>query len=183
MKTTILPCGSADLPVIFEIINESARAYQGVIPADRWHEPYMPMAELISEIGNGVRFFGYHAGDRLVGVMGIQEVRDVTLIRHAYVRTECRSQGIGGKLLNHLNQLTSRPVLIGTWKAATWAIHFYEKNGFVLLGDEEKNRLLKIYWTIPDRQIEESVVLADQRWCGFANQPPPPNPRARDGLS
>ena len=114
-------CGSADLPTIIEIINESALAYKEVIPADRWHEPYMPMAELISEIGKGIRFYGYGAGDRLVGVMGIQDVKDVTLIRHAYVRTECRGQGIGRKLLTYLNQLTDRPVLIGTWKAATWA--------------------------------------------------------------
>ena len=170
MKEIISPCGSADLPMIFEIINESAQAYKGVIPADRWHEPYMPMAELVSEISKGVRFYGYCAGDRLVGVMGVQDVKDVTLIRHAYVRTECRSQGIGGKLLTHLNQVTARPVLIGTWKAATWAIRFYEKNGFVLLGEDEKNRLLKIYWTVPERQIEESIVLAYQRWRDYASQ-------------
>jgi GNAT superfamily N-acetyltransferase len=164
MNEMISPCGSVDMPVIFEIINESAHAYKGVIPADLWHQPYMPMAELVSEISKGVRFYGYYACDRLVGVMGIQEVKDVTLIRHAYVRTGCRGKGIGGKLLTHLNQLTGRPVLIGTWKAATWAIRFYEKNGFALLSEEDKNRLLKIYWTVPDRQIEESIILADQRW-------------------
>ncbi len=103
--------------------------------------------------------------------MGIQDVKDVTLIRHAYVRPECRGQGIGRKLLTYLNQLTGRPVLVGTWKAASWAIRFYEKNGFVLLPDDEKNRLLKIYWTVPDRQIEESVVLADRRWHDHANNP------------
>jgi GNAT superfamily N-acetyltransferase len=157
MKEIVL-CGSADLPIIFEIINESALVYKGVIPADRWHEPYMPMSELLSEIGKGIRFYGYGIGDRLAGVMGIQDVKDVTLIRHAYVRTECRGQGIGRKLLAHLNRLTDRPVLIGTWKAATWAIRFYEKSGFALMGDDEKNRLLKIYWNVPDRQIEESVV-------------------------
>jgi GNAT superfamily N-acetyltransferase len=157
-------CGPAELPAIFDIINESALAYKGVIPADRWHEPYMPMTELESEIGKGVRFYGYRTGGRLIAVMGIQDVKDVTLIRHAYVRTENRGQGIGRDLLIHLNQLTGRPVLIGTWKAATWAIRFYEKNGFVLADDREKNRLLKIYWTVPDRQIEESVVLTDQRW-------------------
>ena len=162
-------CGSADLPTIFEIINESALAYKGVIPTDRWHEPYMPLAELISEIGNGIRFYGYGAGERLIGVMGIQDVKDVTLIRHAYVRTACRGQGIGRKLLACLNQLTDRLVLIGTWKAAIWAVRFYEKNGFVLLGDDQKNRLLKIYWTVPDRQIEESVVLTDQRWFDRAD--------------
>jgi GNAT superfamily N-acetyltransferase len=170
MKPMIAPCSSADLPVIFEIINDSARAYKGVIPADRWHEPYMPMAELLSEIGKGVRFYGYYSDDRLNGVMGIQDVKDVTLIRHAYVRSECRGQGIGGSLLAHLNQLSDRPVLIGTWMAATWAIRFYEKNGFVLVGNDEKNRLLMTYWTVPSRQIEESIVLADKRWLNHVNQ-------------
>lgn len=160
----ISPCSPADLPVISAIINESALAYKGVIPADRWHEPYMPMAELQSEVARGVAFYGYRDAGELVGVMGIQEVKDVTLIRHAYVRTRCRGQGIGRALLVHLNQFTSRPVLIGTWKAATWAIRFYEQNGWSLVGDAEKNRLLKIYWTVPERQIEESVVLADERW-------------------
>ncbi len=160
----IAPCGSADLPTVFEIINESALAYKGLIPVDRWHEPYMPMAELQSEISHGVRFYGYRAEGRLLGVMGIQDVKDVTLIRHAYVRTESRGRGIGRELLDYLRQLTNRPVLIGTWKAATWAIRFYERHGFVLVSDEEKNRLLKIYWTVPDRQIEESVVLVNERW-------------------
>ncbi len=170
MNPKIAPCRSADIPIIFEIINDSALAYKGVIPADRWHEPYMPMTELISEIGKGVRFYGYYSADRLDGVMGIQDVKEVTLIRHAYVRPECRGQGIGGMLLAHLNQLSARPVLIGTWKAATWAIRFYERNGFVLIGDGEKNRLLMSYWTIPDRQIEESIVLADKRWRNHTNQ-------------
>lgn len=157
-------CGPADLPAIGHIINESALAYKGVIPADRWHEPYMPMTELQSEIGKGVRFYGIRVDGRLAGVMGIQDVKDVTLIRHAYVRTALRGHGIGRKLLTFLNQLTVRPVLIGTWKAASWAIRFYEKNGFACVDDDEKNRLLKIYWTVPDRQVEESVVLVDQRW-------------------
>jgi GNAT superfamily N-acetyltransferase len=164
MNATIARCGAADTPTILEIINDSASAYKGVIPADRWHEPYMGMAELKSEIGKGVRFYGYYSVGCLEGVMGIQDVKDVTLIRHAYVRSVCRAQGIGGKLLTHLNQLSARPVLVGTWKAATWAIRFYEKNGFTLIGDGEKDRLLKAYWTIPDRQIEESIVLADSRW-------------------
>src|SRR3954469_17217290 len=132
-----------DFEEIFDIINESATAYKGVIPADRWHEPYMSTAELQAEIAKGVRFYGSRSKDRLVGVMGIQDVKDVTLIRHAYVRTECRSQGIGRALLTHLNQLTARPVLIGTWKAATWAVRFYEKNGFARVDDAEKDRLLK----------------------------------------
>jgi GNAT superfamily N-acetyltransferase len=108
--------------------------------------------------------------------MGIQDVKDVTLIRHAYVRSECRGKGIGRMLLTHLNQLSERPVLIGTWKAATWAIRFYENNGFALVGDDEKNRLLRSYWTIPDRQIEESIVLVDSRWRSGASQPSDPGP-------
>jgi GNAT superfamily N-acetyltransferase len=160
----IVMCGSADVPTIFEIINDAAVAYKGVIPADRWHEPYMPLVQLESEIAKGVRFYGYRTGGRLVGVMGIQDVKDVTLIRHAYVRTEHRGSGIGRKLLTYLNQLTMRPVLIGTWRDAGWAIRFYEKNGFSLVNEEEKNRLLGIYWTVPQRQVEESVVLVDQRW-------------------
>jgi len=157
---SIRPCEASDLPVIFQIINESAVAYKGVIPADRWHEPYMPLAELQSEIAKGVRFYSCNLDGPTVGVMGIQDVKDVTLIRHAYVRTECRKQGIGQALLDYLMQFTDRPILIGTWKSAWWAIRFYEKNGFALVGDDEKNRLLRTYWTIPDRQIEESVVLA-----------------------
>jgi len=152
------------LPAIHEIINDAAQAYKGVIPADRWHEPYMPMADLEAEIAKGVRFYGYRDGGELIGVMGIQEVKDVTLIRHAYVRTRSRNHGLGRALLAHLNLLSQRPVLIGTWKAAVWAIRFYEKNGFRVVGEEEKNRLLRTYWTIPERQVEESVVLVDARW-------------------
>jgi GNAT superfamily N-acetyltransferase len=162
--TQIAACQARDLPTIFDIINDAAQAYKGIIPADRWHEPYMPMAELESEIAKGVRFYGYTLEGRLVGVMGIQDVKDVTLIRHAYVRTRSRRHGIGHALLEHLNGLTPRPVLIGTWKAATWAIRFYEKNGFRLVDEEEKNHLLRTYWTIPARQVEESVVLVNPRW-------------------
>ena len=162
--TAISPCAPEDLSSIFEIINESAAAYKGVIPADRWHEPYMPLEELQSEIAKGVTFYGYRLEGTLTGVMGIQDVQDVTLIRHAYVRTQSRGHGVGGKLLAHLSQLTRRPLLIGTWKAADWAIRFYRKNGFELVTDEEKNSLLQIYWTVPQRQIEESVVLVDRRW-------------------
>ena len=162
----IRPASRDDLAAIHEIVNDAAQAYKGAIPADRWHEPYMPMAELESEIGKGVRFHCATQGDRVIGVMGIQDVKDVTLIRHAYVRTSSRRHGIGQALLQHLNQLTQRPVLIGTWKAATWAIRFYEKNGFRLVADAEKNQLLRIYWTIPGRQVEESVVLANSQWRG-----------------
>ena len=121
----------------------------------------MSQDELRHEIDSGVRFWGYNDGGKLVGVMGIQDVQDVTLIRHAYVRTASRSRGIGGKLLNELRRLTTRPILIGTWSAATWAIRFYERHGFRQVSVEEKNRLLKKYWTIPDRQVETSVVLAE----------------------
>jgi GNAT superfamily N-acetyltransferase len=161
---TIRPCAPTEIAEIHEIINLSATAYKGVIPADRWHEPYMPLAELESEMAKGVRFFGGELGGRLVGVMGVQDVKDVTLIRHAYVRPDCRGQGIGGALLARLVGLTSRPLLIGTWKAATWAIGFYEKHGFVLVSDREKTRLLNTYWTVPPRQIDESVVLVDSVW-------------------
>jgi GNAT superfamily N-acetyltransferase len=154
-------CDNADIPTIFDIINDSAQAYRGVIPADCWHEPYMPETELTKQIEAGVEFWGYTEVGELCGVMGIQHVRDVTLIRHAYVRTAYRNRGIGAQLLRHLRGLTPKPILIGTWAAATWAIRFYEENGFELIKGEQKNRLLKDYWTIPERQIETSVVLAE----------------------
>ena len=160
---SIQPCVPEDVPAIHEIINDAALAYKGVIPADRWHEPYMPMDDLRSEIDKGVRFFGCRIDGRLVGVMGIQDVKDVTLIRHAYVRTTERRHGIGRALLATLTSQATRPILIGTWKAAAWAIRFYEKNGFRVVAEAEKNRLLRTYWTIPDRQVEESVVLAQVR--------------------
>lgn len=147
-----------------DIVNDAAAAYRGHIPADRWHEPYMPLEELRSEIAAGVRFLGVERAGALLGIMGSQEVKDVTLIRHAYVRTSERGHGLGTLLLKQLLATTTRPVLIGTWRAATWAISFYERHGFQVVGDEEKNRLLKRYWTVPDRQIETSVVLADARW-------------------
>ena len=155
-------CTDKELLSVNAIINESAQAYKGIIPADRWHEPYMSRAEMKAEIVSGVCFYGYHLDGALVGVMGIQEVKDVTLIRHAYVLTECRGQGIGRRLLERMKQLTARPILIGTWKAATWAVKFYQQNGFRLVDEEEKNRLLKTYWTVPERQIEESVVLTNK---------------------
>jgi N-acetylglutamate synthase-like GNAT family acetyltransferase len=155
-------CRDDDFESIYEIVNDAAIAYKGVIPADRWHEPYMPREELQHEIDDGVQFWGYEENGELVGVMGIQDVQDVTLIRHAYVRTTQRRKGIGGKLLSHLLTLSERPILIGTWAAATWAIRFYEKHGFQLVTEEEKNRLLKKYWSIPERQVETSVVLAEE---------------------
>ena len=163
----IRPCTDADFDTILAITNEAAEAYRGMIPADRWHEPYMPREELHHETESGVRFWGWEEDDQLVGVMGIQDVQDVTLIRHAYVRTAARNKGIGGKLLCELRRLTTCPVLIGTWAAATWAIRFYERHGFQLVTPEEKNRLLKKYWSIPERQVETSVVLGDERWFNY----------------
>jgi GNAT superfamily N-acetyltransferase len=156
----ILPCADSDIPEIFATINDSASAYKGHIPADVWHEPYMPMDELMGEIAAGVRFYKETADSgAILGIMGIQDVQDVALIRHAYVHTAARGQGVGGRLLAHLLTLTDRPVLIGTWKAATWAISFYEKHGFALANEEEKNRLLRKYWNISARQTETSVVM------------------------
>ena len=149
---------------MYAIINDAAQAYKGVIPADRWHEPYMTKEELDHEIENVVVFWGYEEEDVLVGVMGIQHVQDVTLIRHAYVRTEKQHCGIGGQLLVALKAQTTHPTLVGTWKDAVWAIRFYEKHGFRLVSPAQKDRLLRTYWSIPGRQIETSVVLADQMW-------------------
>jgi GNAT superfamily N-acetyltransferase len=156
-------CVDSDFETIYEIVNDAAQAYKGVIPADRWKEPYMPREELRREIEDGVQFWGYEEDGELVGVMGIQHVQDVTLIRHAYVRTARRNQGIGGKLLAHLRKQTACPILIGTWADAVWAIRFYEKYGFRLVSVEEKDRLLRKYWSIPERQIETSVVMAEQK--------------------
>jgi len=158
----IRPCDEADFEAIYSIVNDAAQAYRGVIPDDRWHEPYMPREELRREIESGVRFWGHEENGELLGVMGIQDVQDVTLIRHAYVRTANRNRGVGGKLLAELRKLTSRPVLIGTWAAATWAIRFYERHGFQLVTEEEKDQLLRKYWSIPKRQVETSVVLAEK---------------------
>ncbi len=161
----IRQCDGEDFEAIYSIINDAAQAYRGVIPADCWKEPYMPEDELRHEIADGVIFWGYAEGGELVGVMGIQHVQDVTLIRHAYVRTARRNQGIGAKLLSWLCGQGTRPVLIGTWADAVWAIRFYEKRGFLLVSPDEKDRLLRKYWSVPERQMDTSVVLADQQWC------------------
>jgi GNAT superfamily N-acetyltransferase len=145
---------------MFAIINDAAQAYKGIIPADRWHEPYMPMDELKAQIADGIVFSGYESEGGLVGVMGVQDKGEVTLIRHAYVRSSERRKGVGEALLKHLEATTRKPVLIGTWADAAWAIRFYEKNGYRLQSRAETGRLLRKYWTIPDRQIETSVVLA-----------------------
>jgi GNAT superfamily N-acetyltransferase len=169
-KSVIRPCTDNEFEVIWQIVNDATQAYKGVIPADRWKEPYMPRDELRHEMDEGVVFWGYEEGGELLGVMGIQHVEDVTLIRHAYVRTARQGQGIGGKLLSRLRKQTARPILIGTWQDAGWAIRFYEKHGFRRVSLEEKERLLKRYWSIPERQVETSVVLADQRWFDYCTQ-------------
>ncbi len=167
----IRECMDSDFRSIFEIINDAAIAYKGVIPDDRWHEPYMPEDEVRQQIEDGVVFWGVQKGSELVGVMGIQDKGEVVLIRHAYVRTESRNQGIGKTLLRYLESLTEKPILIGTWKAASWAISFYEKNGYVRLSEAETDRLLRRYWSIPERQIETSVVLANRAWINTTRIP------------
>jgi len=157
-------CGDEDFEAIWTIINDGAQAYRGVIPDDCWADPYMSRDELRQEIEDGVAFWGYDEDERLVGVMGLQELDEVALIRHAYVCKDRQNRGIGKQLLEHLLKLARGPVLVGTWADALWAIRFYEKYGFELVGADEKDRLLKKYWTIPERQIETSVVLADAAW-------------------
>jgi len=156
-------CNSLDTEDIYLIINDAAEAYKGVIPDDRYHEPYMSAEELINEINDGVVFWGYEENNKLMGVMGIQDKEDVALIRHAYVRTNQRKSGIGTKLLSHLATLTNKPILIGTWEAADWAIRFYLKNGFTIVSPDDKRKLLQTYWNVPERQIETSVVLCDSK--------------------
>jgi GNAT superfamily N-acetyltransferase len=157
--TSIRPCRDNDRAAILAIVNAAAEAYRGVIPDDRWHEPYMPQDELDREIAAGVSFWGYEEGGRLGGVMGLQSVRDVDLIRHAYVLPSSQRRGIGSALLEHLRQVSTRPMLVGTWEAADWAIRFYRRHGFELVTPARKVVLLKTYWNVPDRQIEVSVVL------------------------
>jgi len=163
-------CGESDFETIYTIINDAAQAYKGVIPDDRWHEPYMPRQELCDEIAAGVVFWGYEEDGVLLGVMGIQHVQDVTLIRHAYVRASHQKRGVGSRLLHHLYRQSKRPVLIGTWADAVWAIRFYERRGFRAVSHQDKERLLRKYWSIPERQVETSVVLADARWWAGLSQ-------------
>ncbi|HEY1470263.1 MAG TPA: GNAT family N-acetyltransferase [Candidatus Acidoferrum sp.] len=157
-------CDSHDFELIWEIINDGAYAYKGIIPEDCWTEPYMSRKELQGEIDELVVFWGYEEAGTLTGVMGLQQVRDVTLIRHAYVRTSSQKRGVGSHLLSHLQEMAKGPVLIGTWADAVWAIRFYEKHGFQMVSKQEKDRLLKEYWTVPERQRETSVILADATW-------------------
>lgn len=155
-------CREAESPLILGIINAAAEAYRGVIPADCWHEPYMSAAELGVEIGAGVAFWGYEKEGQLLGVMGTQPVRDVELIRHAYVHPAWQGHGVGTALISHLRSLSARPMLVGTWAAASWAIRFYERHGFDLLEPAAGRRLLATYWRISERQMDTSVVLADR---------------------
>jgi GNAT superfamily N-acetyltransferase len=159
--SSIRRCRDDDRDAVLAIVNAAAEAYRGIIPADRWHVPYMPLDELNSEIAAGVKFWGHAANGELLGVMGIQSVQDVDLIRHAYILPAHQGHGIGGALLRHLRSLSMRPMLVGTWGAADWAIRFYERHGFALVSPGRKSVLLKTYWNIPDRQIETSVVLAN----------------------
>jgi N-acetylglutamate synthase-like GNAT family acetyltransferase len=154
----------ADFAGILGIINDAAVAYRGVIPADRWHDPYMSASDLEIQMQEGVVFWIAEQDGRLLGVMGIQDKGDVALVRHAYVASTTQRSGVGTKLLRHVEGLVDKPVLIGTWAAASWAIEFYRRNGFTMVSDADKDRLLRKYWSIPARQIETSVVLADKRW-------------------
>ena len=156
---TIRRCRDDDREAILEIVNDAAEAYRDVIPADRWHEPYMSGNELDEELAAGVVFWGHEADGRLDGAMGIQRVADVELIRHAYVCTDRQGEGIGGALLAHLRAQATCPLLVGTWADAKWAIVFYERQGFVQASPERTRELLTAYWSIPERQIETSIVL------------------------
>jgi GNAT superfamily N-acetyltransferase len=155
---------AADFAAILGIINDAAQAYRGVIPSDRWHDPYMSADELKSEMAHGVKFWVAESDEGLLGVMGIQDKGAVALVRHAYTATTAQRRGIGTRLLRHVEGLASKPLLIGTWADALWAVDFYQRNGFSLVPQGDKNRLLRTYWSIPERQIETSVVLADSRW-------------------
>jgi N-acetylglutamate synthase-like GNAT family acetyltransferase len=164
MADMIRPCTDRDLEGILEVINDAAQAYKGVIPDDRFKEPYMSSEELRHEIEDGVRFWGFEQDGQLLGVMGLQDVEDVTLIRHASVRTSHRRRGIGRRLLNDLRSKATRPMLVGTWAAAGWAIEFDRRHGFELVPRDRVPLLLRRYWSIPERQIETSVVLAEKAW-------------------
>jgi GNAT superfamily N-acetyltransferase len=154
----------SDLVAAMTIINNAARAYRGVIPADRWHEPYMPQDELEQELADGVVFWVADEDGALLGVMGAQDKGEVALVRHAYIAPTVQRKGVGTTLLRHIESLASKPILIGTWADASWAIEFYRRNGYTVVSNEQKDRLLRKYWAIPVRQIDTSVVLVDGRW-------------------
>ena len=155
-----------DRTQMLAIINQAAQAYRGVIPADRWHDPYMPERELVHEIASGIIFWVAEEAGHLLGVIGSQDKGAVTLVRHAYVASTAQRKGVGTTLLRHVEALAGKPVLIGTWADASWAIDFYRRNGFTVVPHADKDRLLRTYWSIPERQIETSVVLADRHWAG-----------------
>jgi GNAT superfamily N-acetyltransferase len=159
--TGIRRCHDDDRAAILAIVNAAAEAYRGVIPADRWHEPYMPEGELDAEIAAGIVFWGYEEDSELMGVMGLQPLQDVALIRHAYTLPGGQRRGIGSALLLHLQRQSTQRLLVGTWEAAGWAIRFYERHGFARVTPAQKTMLLKTYWNIPERQVETSVVLAN----------------------
>jgi GNAT superfamily N-acetyltransferase len=160
MPDHIRRCREDELGVVLDIINDAAGAYRGVIPADRWHEPYMSQSGLAQEIAAGVVFWGLESDGELLGVMGIQSVRDVDLVRDAYVRPAAQRRGVGAALIAHLRRLSARQMLVGTWAAAHWAIDFYRRQGFVQVSRDHARDLLTNYWRIPERQIATSVVLA-----------------------
>lgn len=162
----------ADLGAMLAIVNDAAQAYRGVIPADQWREPYMPPDELEKEIADGVIFWVAEEDGRLLGVMGIQDKGEVALVRHAYVAPAMQRKGVGTRLLRHVEDLTGKPVLIGTWADASWAIEFYRRNGFTVVPNGHKDALLRRYWSIPARQVETSVVLADGRWMDAQQRAP-----------
>jgi len=164
----IRPSEEADLAEMFDVINDAAQAYRGVIPPDRWHDPYMPRDELAAEIADGIVFWVAEEEGRLLGVMGIQDKGAVVLVRHAYVATAAQRGGVGTKLLRHVTGRADKPILIGTWADASWAIEFYRRNGFTVVPEKERTGLLRTYWSIPERQIEASVVLADARGMKMA---------------
>jgi N-acetylglutamate synthase-like GNAT family acetyltransferase len=160
----------ADVPQILEVINDGAEAYRGVIPADRWHDPYMSREELEAEIRRGIVFDVAEESGGVIGVIGMEDKGEVALVRHAYVRATTQRRGLGTQLLRHVESHTDKPILIGTWAAASWAIDFYRRNGFTLIDDRVKDHLLRTYWSIPERQIENSVVLADARWLAASSK-------------
>ena len=149
-----------DTSKILNIINDASLKYKGVIPDDCWHQPYMSELELIGDFSDGVRMYGYHHNNTLIGVIGIQKVKDVTLIRHAYTLTSFQGKGTGSALLEYLLKKNQNSrLLVGTWQNAAWAIRFYEKFGFILHAKEQSTLLLKKYWKIPSKQIKNSIVL------------------------
>lgn len=158
------PYAPADFDAVLEIVNDAAQIYRGAIPEDCWHEPYMPAGELRKEIEDGVEFWVAEKDGRPIGAMGIQDRGEVALVRHAYVAPGAQRSGAGSALLRHIEGLAQKPILIGTWAASAWAIAFYRKHGYTLLPGKEKEILLRRYWSIPQRQVETSVVLADRRW-------------------